>query len=53
MGATRWDAEVQGVQYDFRKMNYEQKKQWYGLFMDGVRALYGRDTRSNKRRGRR
>ena len=50
MGATGWEATVNGQHFDFRAMNYEQKKLWYGTFMDSVRALYGP---KNKRRGRR
>ena len=51
MGAPAWDASVNGVRFDFRGMDYEQKKLWYGTFMDSVRALYGRGK--GKRRGRR
>ena len=41
-GASTWEATVDGVHYDFRKMNYDQKKLWYGTFMDAVRVKYGK-----------
>lgn len=57
MGASGWTAKVNGAEFDFRKMNYEQKKAWYGAFMDGVRVIYGPkqfDRRSRRpRRSRR
>ncbi len=53
MGAAGWTAEVNGDEYDFRKMTYDQKKTWYGAFMDGVRALYGRKTDRRPPRHRR
>ncbi len=50
MGAPAWEATVNGVRYDFRKMTYDQKKLWYGAFMDGVRAIHRRGKRPSKRR---
>lgn len=54
MGATGWEATVNGQHFDFRSMTYDQKKLWYGTFMDSVRALYGRKAdRRPPRYGRR
>lgn len=50
MGAPAWDATVNGARFDFRAMTYDQKKLWYGAFMDSVRALYGK---GKGKRGRR
>lgn len=49
MGAGNWDATLlaTGQRFNFREMNYEQKKRWYGAFMSSVRKLF----RGNRRGG--
>jgi hypothetical protein len=50
MGAAHWDAEVNGVSYDFRTMTTDQRKGWYGAFMGSVRRfLRGGKPSSNRR----
>lgn len=49
MGATGWEATVNGRRTDFRSMTYDQKKLWYGTFMDSVRAIHRRGKRKGAR----
>jgi hypothetical protein len=58
MGAPHWDATLhsQGTatHFDFRLMNTDQRKAWYGAFMDTVRRHYpGKRARMRRRGGRR
>lgn len=49
MGAPYWDATIKGQRFDFRTMSYDQKKLWYGAFMDGVRTIHRRDKKRGQR----
>ena len=43
MGAAHWDARLAtGEHFDFRKMNYDQRRMWYGAFMSSVRKVFRR-----------
>lgn len=58
MGAPHWDATLttpDGVtRFNFRTMTTDQRKAWYGAFMDSVRKVYpGRRRRAQRRGGRR
>lgn len=53
MGATAWDATLDdGTRFDFRQMTTEQRKEWYGVFMDTVRSLHREATRRRPRRSK-
>lgn len=50
MGAAHWDATLAtGEHFDFRKMKTPGRKQWYGAFMDSVRAVMGRGAQRRRR----
>lgn len=53
LGAAAWDATLaDGTHWDFRAMDTNQRKQWYGAFMDSVRAFYRKPRhRPRHRRG--
>lgn len=50
MGAAAWDATLaDGTRFDFREMTTEQRKAWYGVFMDTVRDLHKAATKRRSR----
>lgn len=56
MGAAHWDATLHTTEpptiFNFRQMNTDQRKHWYGAFMDSIRKVYsGRRRRSRSNRG--
>lgn len=42
MGAAHWDATLltTGDRFDFRKMDRDARRKWYGVFMSSVRKMY-------------
>jgi len=55
LGAAHWDATIHqtGTVFNFRTMTLDQRRRWYRLFMDSVRALYGKGNEKPPRRSRR
>lgn len=57
MGAAHWDATIHNAQgpdtvFEFRKMNRDERRVWYRMFMDGVRAVYGKGNDRPPRRSK-
>jgi hypothetical protein len=48
MGAAHWDASVHqkngsSALFNFRTMDRDDRRRWYGAFMSSVRKMYRRD----------
>jgi len=56
MGAAHWEATIHTPQgdtrFDFHKMNTDARRRWYRMFMDSVRAVYGKGDEGPPRRRR-
>lgn len=51
MGAAHWDATLaSGEHFNFRKMDYDARRKWYGAFMGSVRRMLGVTEQQQPRR---
>lgn len=57
MTAAHWDATIHSPKgdtcFDFRTMDTDQRRRWYRMFMDSVRAVYGKGDDRPPRKVRR